>query len=181
MHYDLDWLIDRFRKGKKIKYIFFWGHRALKNEVTAACFSQWFPSPFKVQETIYPTAEHWMMGKKALLFQDQASFNKILKAKSPGEAKALGRQVNGFDEKTWILNRNRIVLEGSLHKFSQNPPLKTFLLNTKDRVIVEASPKDSIWGVGLSVHDPKIENPLLWNGLNLLGFALMQTRDWLKN
>ena len=66
---------------------------------------------------------------------------------------------------------------GNLAKFSQNAELKEFLLNTDNRVLVEASPVDKIWGIGLAVDDKNIENPLMWQGLILLGFALMEVRD----
>ena len=89
--------------------------------------------------------------------------------------------VENFDEETWIAHREAIVLEGSIHKFSQHPDLRTFLLSTGDRVLVEASPVDPIWGIGLAADDPRATDPGKWRGLNLLGFALMKTRDLLGN
>ena len=90
-----------------------------------------------------------------------------------GEAKALGREVRGFDEDTWVKNRFGIVVAGNLLKFQQNKGLGMFLLGTNERVLVEASPVDTIWGVGLAADNKSIENPNLWRGLNLLGFALI--------
>jgi ribA/ribD-fused uncharacterized protein len=72
------------------------------------------------------------------------------------------------------------VVEGNLHKFSQDENLKEFLLNTNERILVEASPMDKIWGIGLAADHPNIENPILWKGENLLGFALMEVRDELR-
>ncbi|MEP6804578.1 MAG: NADAR family protein, partial [Flavobacterium sp.] len=144
------------------------------------CFSQWWLSSFEVDKVIYKTAEHWMMAKKAELFKDDKVLEKILQAKSPAEAKKFGREVKNYNETLWLAARFDIVKEGNYHKFNQNPELKEFLINTKDRVIVEASPVDAIWGIGLASDHKDIENPEKWRGLNLLGFALMEVRDELK-
>ncbi|WP_324670763.1 NADAR family protein [Hymenobacter sp. GOD-10R] len=176
--YTLDWLLSNYEKGKRQKYLFFWGHQPSKSgELTASCFSQWWNAPFVVDNVRYNTAEHWMMAQKALLFHDTAVFEKVLVAKTPGEAKTLGRQVRNFDEPLWLEKRFEIVVTGCLHKFGQHQDLRDFLLNTKNRVLVEASPVDRIWGIGLAADDEKAENPKRWNGLNLLGFALMEARD----
>lgn len=163
------------------KFLFFWGHQPNKDgSISKTCFSQWWLSSFEVDKVIYETAEHWMMVKKAELFKDDAVLEKILKAKSPAEAKKLGREVKNYNETLWLAARFDIVKEGNYHKFSQNPELKTFLLNTKDRVIVEASPVDAIWGIGMAGDHKDAQNPEKWRGLNLLGFALMEVRDDLK-
>lgn len=181
MRYDLDWLIDNFEKGKRIKYLFFWGHQKSKSgELTSSCFSQWWESPFVIDNIRYNTAEHWMMAQKALLFDDTEIYNKIMTVKSPAEAKVLGRQVRNFDDIIWNSKRFDIVVQGSLQKFLQHKDLKEFLLNTKERVLVEASPVDRVWGIGLTVNSNRAENPKHWNGLNLLGFALMEVRDIIK-
>ncbi|MEO0340141.1 MAG: NADAR family protein, partial [Bacteroidota bacterium] len=87
--------------------------------------------------------------------------------------------VRGFKPEVWDENKVEIVVEGNFHKFSQAPELKEFLLNTKDRILVEASPYDKIWGIGLNAQAEGIENPDTWKGQNLLGFALMEVRDQL--
>ncbi|WP_273211975.1 NADAR family protein [Runella zeae] len=179
--YNIEELISQFEKGQRLKYLFFWGHQPSKNgDITQSCLSQWWFSTFVVNSVKYNTAEHWMMAQKALLFDDIEVYHKIINTQSPAEAKALGRKVSHFDEKIWLRERERIVVEGSWHKFSQNEDLKAFLLNTKDRILVEASPVDKIWGIGPAANDEKVENPKLWKGLNLLGFALMKVRDRLR-
>ncbi|STZ03446.1 Swarming motility protein ybiA [Moraxella equi] len=132
-----------------------------------------------VGNVTYPTAEHYMMAQKAKLFGDMAIFNEIIHAKHPKQAKDLGRQVKNFDEKIWNKHRFDIVVQGNIAKFSQHSKLKAYLLGTGDSILVEASPIDGIWGVGLARDDDKIHHPLNWQGLNLLGFALMQVRDTL--
>ena len=163
------------------KFLFFWGHQPNKDgSISKTCFSQWWLSSFEVDKVIYKTAEHWMMAKKAELFKDHAILEKILQAKSPAEAKKFGREVKNYNETLWLAARFDIVKEGNYHKFSQNPELKSFLLNTKERVIVEASPVDAIWGIGMAGDHKDILNPEKWRGLNLLGFALMEVRDELE-
>ena len=179
MHYSKKELIKEFNKGKKQKWLFFWGHQKGKT-ITASCLSQWYGSSFKKDGITYPTAEHWMMAEKARLFKDEDMLQKIIKSKSPGEAKKLGRKVKGFKNDVWLNHRYEIVKQGNLLKFAQNPSLKDFLINTKKRVLVEASPVDQIWGIGLAADDDRSKNPLQWKGDNLLGFALMEVRDELN-
>lgn len=174
---DLKTLQDAAQSGKRFKYVFFWGHRPKRaGVVDSACFSNWFTAPFTVEGLRYPTAEHYMMAGKARLFGDDEALERILKAPSPGAAKRFGREVRKFDEVTWVAERSRIVEEGVLAKFAQHEELRAFLVATKKRVLVEASPKDRIWGIGLGADDERATNPIQWNGLNLLGFALMRAR-----
>lgn len=162
----------------KNMFLFFWGHQVSKDGIiTKTCFSQWWISPFTVDGIVYETAEHWMMAKKAELFNDMEIKDKILSVKSPAEAKKLGREVRNYSDEVWLKERYEIVKKGNFHKFNQNEDLKTFLLQTNNRIIVEASPVDPIWGIGMASDHKDIENPLKWRGLNLLGFALMEVRD----
>ena len=180
--YDINWLIEKFEKGDTIKYIFFWGHLNKYNETVGKfCFSQWFESPFTVDNVTYKTAEHWMMAQKALLFNDNTIFAKIIRCEKPGEAKELGRQVSGYDDHIWNEKKFDIVKLGNIHKFNQHPILAEYLLKTENRILVEASPVDTIWGIGLSLDSRDIENIYAWRGQNLLGFVLMETRDFLNN
>jgi len=173
----LEDLRGRFNAGQKLKYVFFWGHQPGKNGVIASCFSQWYSAPFVVDGQRYPTAEHFMMAEKAALFGDHAIREQVLQAPNPGAAKALGRKVRVFEELTWLEHRFSIVTRANKAKFSQNEELGIFLKQTGTRVLVEASPVDRIWGIGLAQDGERANNPNLWRGLNLLGFALMQVRD----
>ena len=102
-----------------------------------------------------------------------------MRFRAAAEAKKLGRQVRNFDQLLWEEKRYEIVKIGNYHKFSQDEHLATFLKQTGDRILVEASPYDNIWGIGLSADAQGIENPHNWKGLNLLGFALMEVRKML--
>jgi ribA/ribD-fused uncharacterized protein len=169
-------LRSRFNAGEKLKYIFFWGHQPARSGVGASCFSQWYGASFVVDGRSYLTAEHFMMAEKAALFDDQATREQVLQAPNPGAAKALGRQVRGFDEATWLRHRFAIVVRANEAKFAQNPELGQFLRQSGDRILVEASPVDAVWGIGLAQDDERVNDPNQWQGLNLLGFALMQVR-----
>jgi ribA/ribD-fused uncharacterized protein len=172
---------DAEARGKPAKLVLFWGHKPDSDGRTGrGCFSQWWPAPFTVDDVRYPTAEHWMMAGKARLFEDAAGLAAVLAAKSPGAAKAAGRKVRGFDEQAWAAARYDIVLAGSLAKFIQHRDLAEVLLRTGDQILVEASPFDRIWGIGLSANHPDATRPSRWRGLNLLGFALMDTRDQVR-
>jgi len=176
--YDTELLLSQEGETKRQKFIYFWGHRGRADgAVTKACFSQWWPSLFVVDGNQYASAEHWMMAEKARLFEADEIYAEILKARSPGKAKALGRQIENFDSVVWDIEKYDIVVRGNFHKFSQHADLGQFLKNTGNRVLVEASPVDKIWGVGLAQDDPMIEKPSKWRGQNLLGFALMSVRD----
>lgn len=164
-----------------VKYLFFWGHkRPQDGSVEKTCMSQWYEADFDIDGIHYPTAEHYMMSEKARLFSDDGALQKILVSKTPAEAKKLGRTVQGYEETIWCEHRNDIVVRGNYAKFSQNNTLKKFLLNTHNRILVEASPRDRIWGIGMGASNPDAENPAKWRGLNLLGFALMQAREQLS-
>ncbi|MGG4607207.1 NADAR family protein [Providencia sp. Me31A] len=176
---DIKSLCKQYRSGKKFKYVFFWGHQTKQNHITKSCFSQWYPSPFIVDGHRFASAEHFMMAEKAHLFGDIETREKIIHAPNPGAAKAFGREVRGFNQEIWDANRFAIVVAANMAKFSQNEVLKQFLLSTNERVLVEASPVDKIWGIGLAEDAENIENPLTWKGLNLLGFALMEVRTQL--
>ena len=178
MKYNIEKLTTEKQENK---YLFFWGHQPNKDgSISKTCFSQWWLSSFDVDGITYKTAEHWMMAKKALLFNDKEIFEKIIQTKSPAEAKKLGREVKNYVDTVWLANRFEIVKEGNLHKFSQNKDLKEFLLNTNERILVEASPVDPIWGIGMAADHKEVNNPEKWQGLNLLGFALMEVRDELR-
>lgn len=181
MRYSCKSIIDSFRRKKRLKYIFFWGHHPSSDgSITKSCFSQWFACRFTVDGIEYSTAEQYMMAQKALLFNDNEIYGQIMKATHPKQFKDLGRKISSFDENVWNRHKTDIVINGNLAKFSQNPELRSFLLGTNERILVEASPYDKIWGIGMSADDPKCENPEMWNGENLLGFCLMEVRDLIK-
>lgn len=143
--------------------------------------SNWHPARFVVKTVPFGCAEQYMMYAKACLFGDREVAAQILAAPTPKEQKQLGRKVCGYDEAIWAARRERIVFAGLLEKFRQNPRLDRCLLATGTTMLAEASPYDRIWGIGLSVNDPRISAPSFWPGQNLLGKVLMEVRSVLRD
>jgi len=155
---------------KTDKYLFFW-HGFL---------SQWYMSDFSVAGRVYCCAEQFMMAEKARIFNDFHTFESIMATNNPKEQKALGRKVKGFNEELWNAKAKDIVFEGNYAKYSQNPGLKEKLIETAPLILVEGSPYDRIWGIGLKWDDPRCNNPKDWKGKNWLGETLTKVRDSLK-
>ena len=167
--------------GDAARYLLFWGHQPQRDgSVGKGCLSQWWPAPFETEGERFATAEHYMMWRKARLFGDDRAAAAVLAAGHPKQAKEIGRGVVGFDEDVWQRECFGIVTAANTAKFGQHPQLHAFLRATSGRVLVEASPLDRVWGIGLAADHPDAENPRGWRGANLLGFALMEARTRLS-
>ena len=163
-------------------FVYFWKHDEEPGKVTKACFSQWYPSCFVVDGVAYNCAEQYMMAEKALFFDDEEIWKKIISASDPEKIKKLGREVRNFDAERWDKASEDVVLKGNLHKFGQNKELLDFLLSTERKTLVEASPYDRIWGIGMSEATAKRYGyPHVWKGENKLGFILMGVREIFRN
>lgn len=150
-------------------FTFFWK--------TASPFSNWHPATFELDGHQFNCSEQYMMYRKALLFNDQNTANQILKSDAPGNQKALGRKVKNFDTEVWEAHCRQIVYDGCKAKFLQNDNLLKHLLGTKGTTLVEASPVDPVWGIGLPENNPKAYSRSTWRGKNWLGEVLTQLRD----
>ena len=182
MVYSLNELIDRCRKGEKFEYTFFWGNAPSKDgEITKSCLSQWWMQSFEVDGVRYSCAEQYMMAQKAALFRDSHTWQRIMRASTPKEMKVLGRQVCNFDDLKWGQEARDIVRRGNIAKFGQNPKLLEFLASTKLSIIVEASPYDRVWGIGMDERCPEAKQPAKWKGENKLGFVLTEVRGILTS
>ena len=178
MRYNRSDLIAETKSGKRYKYIFFWGHTpAADGQIGPSCLSQWWSCRFAVDGVEYSCAEQYMMAEKARMFGDREMLARILEAGHPKEMKAYGRAVRNFDPDRWDAACYDIVKAGNLAKFSQNPELWDYLKSTGTRILVEASPRDRIWGIGMGKSNPDAADPAKWRGTNLLGFALTEVRD----
>ncbi|MBI2567843.1 MAG: NADAR family protein [Candidatus Schekmanbacteria bacterium] len=165
-------------RGEAYEVLFFWGHRPQPDgRIGPSCLSQWYAADFAIGGVRYRTAEHFMMAEKARLFGDHGTEARILEALTAQDAKGLGRKVQGFAQERWTARRVELVIRGNIAKFTQNPRLHRYLLSTSPKVLVEASPEDAVWGIGLHRDDPRASDPGEWQGTNLLGFALMTVRD----
>lgn len=155
----------------KPKYTFFW----------SGPFSQWHPSNFEIDGVNFVTAEQFMMYKKALLFHDYKTCAKIMNTSDPREQKAYGREVKNFNNEKWEKYAKEFVYEGNFAKFSQNEDLCEQLIKTDGTILVEASPYDKIWGIGLAADNPKAQNKETWEGKNWLGEVLTDVRKEIKD
>jgi ribA/ribD-fused uncharacterized protein len=158
--------------NKEEKFTFFWKDKDV--------FSQWHASDFTVDGVKFKNAEMYMMWKKAMLFGDAETAENVLQAKHPKECKALGRKVSGFVKETWEENCKNFVYDASFHKFSQNPSMKKILMATGDTILVEASPYDAIWGIGLDEKAARETPSEKWPGTNWLGEILTKLREDFK-
>lgn len=140
-------------------------------------FSQWYPCRFELAGVVYTCAEQFMMHGKAALFDDAEIAAQILAVPDPRTHKALGRKVRGFDEARWKRAREELVYTGNRAKFTQDRALHAALLATAGTELVEASPLDRIWGIGLASSHPDALDRTRWRGLNLLGKTLTRLRD----
>jgi len=185
MKYDLGKCICEFDMNPYIgkeDFVYFWKHETEPIEETFACFSQWYPSAFVVDGVSYICAEQYMMAEKAIVFNDKNTIEKILQATEPARIKKLGREVRNFVPEQWGKLSEEVVLKGNLHKFGQNRRLLGILLSTANKTLVEASPYDKIWGIGMTADIADRHGyPHAWKGQNKLGFILMEVRDILRD
>jgi len=149
------------------RFTFFW----------SGPFSQWDPSPFTIEGVLYNCAEQYMMAEKARLFGDSEMESRIMAALDPADQKHFGRQVRGFNDTVWQVHARDIVTRGTRAKYSQNERHRRLLLSTRGTTLVEASPHDRIWGIGLRGNDPKAKSRSTWRGTNWLGEILTKVRD----
>lgn len=180
MKYSVESIKQMVSAKPNVIFIYFWGHTQNTNCLTETCLSQWYDVTFEVSGVKYHTAEQYMMAQKALLFDDRQVYEDIMLADNPRDYKALGRKIKNFDRTIWDSKKYEIVVEGNKAKFSQNLNLMKYLLSTGDAILVEASPYDRIWGIGLYPGQAAKGSIDQWRGLNLLGAALMEVRDWLR-
>lgn len=142
--------------------------------------SNWFESPFKIDNIEFSSMEQYMMYEKAVLFNDMEIASQILELSDVATVKSLGRAVRNYNDVLWNGVRQIVIYKGLIQKFSQNESLKKQLLETSPHILAECAVNDKIWGIGLSMKDENRFNMKKWSGQNLLGFTLMQVRDDLE-
>lgn len=153
-------------------FVFFWGH-----EKDQKPFSNWYPCKFTIDGIEFNCTEQHMMYHKALTFGDHEIAEQILKSDSPSKQKKLGRKVDGFDADVWAARAKEIVYNGNKAKYTQTPDLMKDLLETHQKELVEASPYDAIWGIGMTENDPSALDKSKWMGTNWLGEVLTKLRN----
>lgn len=174
-------LLAAAESGREFEFLYFWCHRKTHGgALEPGCLDQWWPSPIQADNRWFATSEHYMMWRKARLFGDHSSADRILATDHPADAQRIGRHVSNFDDEVWTRHRFNIVLDGNRKKFGQHADLQKFLVSTGDKVLVEASPVDTVWGIGLTSDDRRATEVRHWLGQNLLGFVLMTVRHELR-
>lgn len=178
----LDALRARFEtEPSSVAFVFFPDCGSATEPPTRSCLSQWGTAPFESEGRRFLSSEQALMHAKALLFGDAEMAARILAARTSWMARELGGRVRGFREDAWAERRHGLAVAANLPRFAQNPSLRDFLLSTEDAVLAESSPVDRVWGIGLDESDRHARDPRRWPGLNLLGFALMEVREALRN
>jgi len=168
-------------QGRTFEVILFPDAGRATTPPTASCLSQWATTPFGDGDLEFHSAEQAMMHGKAVLFGDAPTAERILRCRTPFQARELGFQVRGFSEEVWRRERFDIVVRANLPKYRGIPELGAFLRGTGDALLAEASPTDLVWGTGVDALSPHAREPLRWTGLSLLGFALMEVRSRLAD
>lgn len=143
-------------------------------------FSQWSACKFTVWGIEYNCCEQYMMACKARMFGDTKSLDIIMGTTSPKDQKAEGRKVENFDVDKWNVMAKDFVFMGNYAKFTQDEDLLKTLMATEGTTLVEASPRDTIWGIGLGADNPKSQNRATWRGTNWLGEVLTNVRTYIK-
>ena len=139
--------------------------------------SNWFYSKFSIDDIEYTSMEQYMMYKKAICFNDVAIAEQILSTNDVAQIKELGRLVSGYNDSIWSGIRQIVVYDGLIAKFARNENLRSLLKSTEKAILAECAVKDCIWGIGLSMKDPRRMQPEQWKGHNLLGYTLMMVRE----
>jgi ribA/ribD-fused uncharacterized protein len=152
---------------------FFWTHH--EDAPHAAC-SQFYPRPMMIEAIRFVCCEQWMHWRKAMLFGDEAKAAAILAEPVPLKQKRLGRAVANFSVDAWNAVSRDVVFRGNIAKFSQHPDLLERLRVSCGTTLVEASPYDRLWGIGLAADDPRAWQRASWLGKNWLGEVLTETR-----
>jgi len=144
--------------------------------------SNFYHTSFEIDGVKYNCVEQYFQYQKAITFCAQDIAEKILKTTSPTLQKSLGcKSIPNFNGKIWNSMCINIMQKGLYAKFSQNLKLKQFLVDTGDKILVEAAPRDLFWGVGFGKTNEKIQDPKKWRGQNRLGFELMKTRKLIRD
>ena len=151
-------------------HIYFWGSE----------LSNWFACQFKYKGHMFKNSEQAFMWEKAMHFGDITTANEILKEPNPRRNKELGRKVRNFNGEEWTKVSLKYMIDVNYAKWTSNDKLKKLLLSTDNKILVEASPYDTIWGIGIHWDDDDVLDEKKWKGTNWLGEALMKVRNKIK-
>ncbi len=151
-----------------------------KPEEQNGFLGNWYMSDFTLDNIKFSSMEQYIMYRKCMIFEDSSSAQKIMRTSNPAEQKEIARNATGYHEVVWSGIRQVVLLHGLIEKFSQNSELKEALLATDDAFLVESANSDKIWACGAGLYNDDRKNIYKWSGKNILGFALMETREMLR-
>lgn len=141
--------------------------------------SNFYEAPFYADGFKYRHVEQFLFCKKAEFARDDASKQKILTANTPAECKKIGKHIKVV-QKDWYPEEILVMKKGLREKFMQNAALKEFLIATGEKTLLEASPKDKFWGIGMGLKGVATSDRVVWSGKNRLGEMLMDLRNQLQ-
>lgn len=175
------WLREQLQAGVKPWFLQFYRPNAPLGKIDKACLSLWYSCTFEVDGIKYDSIGQFLMAEKARVLGDEEVRSQIIQLRHRDEIDKVGNDIWSRKAEAWDKQMFHLAVKGNLAKFEQNPSLRSFLLETQNRILVETDPNDLIWGIGLKEGQREIQNPDLWPGSNLMGFALMVVRDKIQS
>lgn len=154
------------------EYIFFWQGK----------LSNFYRTEIHYQGLHFHSSEQLFMYFKAKFFNDEYHARLILESKTPKESKLYGRKVVGFNNEEWDKVKCDFMYKALQAKFYGNKELSSYLTRKehKNKLFVEASPYDKIWGIGIDENNPELLQTNFW-GKNLLGQLLTKLHNEILN
>lgn len=172
-------ICKRYDSGESLRFVFFGEcHSEFTDSVGKECFSRWYSLAFEIEGKSFFCIEQYMMAEKACFFDDEECERRIMNNNDIEDITLLGQQIKIFDGFLWDNYKKDVIRQGNVAKFADNKELFEFLISTDDAILVEATPYDVVWGIGMREGDQGIDNPHNWKGENILGFTLMKIRDF---
>ena len=145
-----------------------------------AYLSNFYDAEMCIDNITYQNVEQYFTAEKARTFNDNVTLSKIMEAETPAAMKYWGKNTKGFSHNIWNEKAASVMIRALRAKFSQNPILRTKLLNTQDKHLAESSKNDSVWGTGMAMSDQKAFDKASWEGKNQLGNLLMKVREEIR-
>lgn len=135
-------------------------------------------SSLTIDGVAYLCGSQYIESQKALLFKDDTAYDNIMSAINEREVEKAS--LKNFDKEIWKTNCEHIYRTCLNARLEQDKMFTNYLVSIEEDIIVYCDKSDAISGVGLSMFDTNVDNPLYWEGDNLYGFLLTEIRDKLK-
>ena len=141
-------------------------------------FSNFHPAKFEVDGQEFNCVEQYLSYHKAMLFDEGELAQAVMTIDEPSIQKRKVRSaiIKKFNYEQWKQEAGKILKVALAAKFEQNQHLKEELINSGETILGEASATDKLFGIGLSLNNPKAVQQSEWPGENLQGVTLMAVR-----